>query len=50
MASKKIIAIIGATGKQGGGTVDFLLKDGEFAIRGVTRSKTSESAKGAFSL
>jgi uncharacterized protein YbjT (DUF2867 family) len=44
--SKKIIAVIGATGKQGGGAVDALLKDGTFAVRAVTRDAGSDKAKG----
>lgn len=46
MASKKIIAVIGATGTQGGGVARDLLKDGEFAVRAVTRNPDSASAKG----
>jgi len=43
--SKKIIAIMGATGKQGGGAVDALLKDGTFAVRAITRDINGEKAK-----
>ena len=45
MASKKIIAVIGATGTQGGGVVRSILKDGEFAVRAVTRNPDSAAAK-----
>ena len=44
--SKKIIAVMGATGRQGGGTVDALLKDGTFAVRAITRDAGSDKAKG----
>ena len=44
--SKKIIAVIGATGKQGGGMIDALLKDGTFAVRAITRDTNSDKAKG----
>jgi len=43
--SKKIIAVVGATGKQGGGAVDALLQDGTFAVRAITRDTGSEKAK-----
>eukprot|EP01108_Squamamoeba_japonica_P004946 TRINITY_DN386_c0_g1_i3.p1 TRINITY_DN386_c0_g1~~TRINITY_DN386_c0_g1_i3.p1 ORF type:complete len:256 (-),score=102.37 TRINITY_DN386_c0_g1_i3:264-959(-) len=45
MADKKIIVVFGATGQQGGSVVDFLLEDGTFAVRGVTRSVDSDKAK-----
>jgi len=44
--SKKVIAVVGATGRQGGGTVDVLLKDGTFAVRAITRDAGSDKAKG----
>lgn len=34
---KTTIAVIGATGSQGGGVVEALLKDGRFAVRAITR-------------
>ncbi len=34
---KKTIAVIGATGSQGGGVVEALLKDGSFTVRAITR-------------
>lgn len=43
---KKIIAVSGATGVQGGGVVRSLLADGEFAVRALTRDITSAKAKG----
>ena len=47
MADKKIIAIVGATGAQGGGLVRAILADksGEFAVRAITRKPDSEKAR-----
>lgn len=47
MADKKIIAVIGATGAQGGGLVRAILADtsGEFAARALTRNVNSDKAK-----
>jgi uncharacterized protein YbjT (DUF2867 family) len=47
MAEKKIIAVLGATGGQGGGLVRAILKDpsGEFAARALTRNVNSDKAK-----
>lgn len=47
MAEKKIIAVIGATGAQGGGLVRAILDDpqGGFAARAVTRNTTSDKAR-----
>src|SRR5258707_11150148 len=47
MASKKIITVFGATGAQGGGLVRAILNDknGEFAVRAVTRDINSDKAK-----
>ena len=44
---KKIIAVIGATGAQGGGLVSAILKDkkGPFAVRAITRDPNSTKAK-----
>jgi len=43
---KKVIAVMGATGKQGGAVVKALLKRKDtFAIRAITRNPTSEKAK-----
>ena len=43
---KKIIAVIGATGAQGGGLVNAILKDkkGPFAVRAITRDPNSTKA------
>ena len=47
MADKKIIAVTGATGAQGGGLVRAILNDpnGGFAARAITRDVNSEKAK-----
>jgi uncharacterized protein YbjT (DUF2867 family) len=45
--SKKIIAVVGATGAQGGGLVRSILADpqGEFAVRAITRDPQSDKAR-----
>ncbi len=47
MADKKIIAVLGATGSQGGGLVRAILNDpnGGFAVRALTRDVNSDKAK-----
>jgi uncharacterized protein YbjT (DUF2867 family) len=47
MPDKKIIAVLGATGAQGGGLVRAILNDpnGGFAARAITRDVNSEKAK-----
>ncbi|MEZ0334863.1 MAG: NmrA family NAD(P)-binding protein, partial [Gemmatimonadales bacterium] len=47
MADKKIIAVVGATGAQGGGLVRAILADpkGEFAARALTRDPGADMAK-----
>jgi uncharacterized protein YbjT (DUF2867 family) len=47
MADKKIIAVLGATGAQGGGLVRAILEDasGEFGARAITRDVNSNSAR-----
>ncbi|HEY3414091.1 MAG TPA: NmrA/HSCARG family protein [Armatimonadota bacterium] len=47
MAEKKIIAVLGATGAQGGGLVRAILDDpgGGFAVRAITRDAGSDKAK-----
>jgi uncharacterized protein YbjT (DUF2867 family) len=42
--AKKIIAVTGATGAQGGGLARALLADGEFAVRAVTRKAQGDKA------
>jgi len=47
MAEKKIIAVVGATGGQGGGLARAILRDpgSSFAVRALTRDTSSEKAK-----
>ena len=47
MADKKIIAVLGATGAQGGGLVRAILEDksGEFTARALTRNVNSKQSK-----
>ncbi len=47
MSDKKIIAVVGATGAQGGGLVRAILedRDGPFAARAITRNTSSDKAR-----
>lgn len=47
MSKKKIIAVVGATGAQGGGLVRAIMNDksGEFTARAITRDVNSDKAK-----
>ncbi|HEX7306413.1 NmrA/HSCARG family protein [Lentzea sp.] len=45
MTEKKIIAVVGATGEQGGAVARALLADGGFAVRALTRSTESAAAR-----
>ena len=47
MSDKKIIAVVGATGAQGGGLVRAIVADkgGQFVARAVTRNTSSDKAK-----
>jgi len=47
MADKKIIAVVGATGSQGGGLCRAILADpnGSFAVRALTRDPNKDKAK-----
>src|SRR6059036_2349003 len=47
MADKKIIAVVGATGSQGGGLCRAILADpnGDFAVRALTRDPNKDKAK-----
>lgn len=45
MTEQKIVAVVGATGVQGGAVTRALLADGEFAVRAVTRDVASPAAK-----
>jgi len=52
MSEKKIIAVLGATGAQGGGLVRSILADpdGPFVARAITRSPEGEKGKGLAAL
>ena len=47
MSSKKVIAVVGATGAQGGGLVRAILADpnGGFSARAITRNVDSDKAR-----
>ena len=47
MAEQKVIAVVGATGAQGGGLARAILNDrqGEFAVRAITRDVDSDKAR-----
>jgi uncharacterized protein YbjT (DUF2867 family) len=47
MSDKKVIAVLGATGAQGGGLVNAILNDqsGDFVPRAITRNAGSDNAK-----
>jgi uncharacterized protein YbjT (DUF2867 family) len=47
MESKKVIAVVGATGSQGGGLVRAILNDknSEFTVRAISRDPQSEKAR-----
>ena len=47
MREKKVIAVVGSTGAQGGGLVRAVLADpsGEFSVRALTRNPSSEKAR-----
>jgi uncharacterized protein YbjT (DUF2867 family) len=47
MADRKIIAVVGATGAQGGGLVRAILQDpaGGFTVRAITRKASSDKAR-----
>lgn len=47
MTDRKIIAVVGATGSQGGGLANSILDepDGEFALRALTRAPASPAAR-----
>ena len=52
MAEKKIVAVVGATGAQGGGLVRAILSDKNagFTVRAITRDVQSDKAKGLAAL
>ncbi|KAH8647063.1 hypothetical protein BGZ60DRAFT_391372 [Tricladium varicosporioides] len=45
MAPRPIIAIVGATGGQGGSVVNTFLEDGSYQVRGITRNPDSGNAQ-----
>jgi uncharacterized protein YbjT (DUF2867 family) len=45
MMEKKIIAVVGATGSQGKGVVDALIKEGSFKVRAITRNPDKYQGK-----
>ena len=47
MTIRKIIAVVGATGAQGGGLVRAILadRDGDFSVRAITRDLNSDKAR-----
>jgi uncharacterized protein YbjT (DUF2867 family) len=47
MADKKVIAVVGATGAQGGGLVQAIVNDpgSDMKVRALTRNQQSEKAK-----
>ena len=47
MADRKVIAVIGATGSQGGGLANAILSDldGNFACRAITRNPSGDKAQ-----
>jgi uncharacterized protein YbjT (DUF2867 family) len=45
MADKKIIAVVGATGAQGGGVARAILAETEFSVRALTRKPDAEKAQ-----
>ena len=45
MASTKLIAVLGATGNQGGSVVDTFLKESGWRVRAITRNSTSAKAQ-----
>ncbi|KZV93492.1 NAD(P)-binding protein [Exidia glandulosa HHB12029] len=45
MSGKKLIVVFGATGAAGGSVAKYLLEDGTFAVRAVTRNAASPAAQ-----
>jgi uncharacterized protein YbjT (DUF2867 family) len=43
--AKKIIAVVGSTGAQGGGLVQAILRDGTYAVRAISRNPDGEKAR-----
>lgn len=45
MSTKKVIAVVGITGKQGGTVARSLLKDGKYEVKGLTRDASKPNAQ-----
>jgi len=45
MSGKKVVAVVGATGSQGGSVARALLADGTFAVRALVRDPSSDKAQ-----
>ncbi|KAK7887296.1 hypothetical protein LTR67_009716 [Exophiala xenobiotica] len=45
MSSKRLIAVLGATGVQGGAVVRYLSTQPEYEVRGLTRDPDGKAAK-----
>lgn len=45
MSSKQVIAVVGATGNQGGSVVRSLLQKPQFTVRALTRNVSAAKAK-----
>jgi uncharacterized protein YbjT (DUF2867 family) len=43
--AKEVVAVVGATGLQGGGVVSALLAAGEFSVRAISRNPQSDAAR-----
>ncbi len=43
--TKQIVAVLGGTGRQGGGVVDALIRAGKFAVRVASRNPASDAAR-----
>lgn len=46
LVEKRLIAVTGATGHQGGSVIRYLLEDGTFRVRALTRRPNLTKAKG----
>jgi uncharacterized protein YbjT (DUF2867 family) len=42
---KRLIVVVGATGKQGGSVVNALIKSNQWTIRGLTRNVSSKTSQ-----
>lgn len=45
MSAKKVVAVTGATGAQGGAVVSALLELGSYTVRAITRNAESDKVK-----